>query len=495
VTETASPTRAELLEMEGLLKSIDARRQEQRIDFYEPYDKQMQFHMLGLTLRERLLMAGNQNGKTYCGAAEASYHLTGLYPDWWTGRRWKRPTRAWVAGVTGESTRDNPQRLLLGTVADITAYGPGRGMIPKKCLDRQKMTLARGVSDLYDTVLVKHFTDGEHDGWSELKFKSYERGRQKWQGDTLDFIWYDEEPPEDIYTEGLARITATNGMVYVTFTPLEGMSKVVLRYLNEKSPDRGVVQMTIDDAKHIPIEEREKIIAGFPAHEREARARGVPMLGSGKIFQISEGSIECDPFHPPPHWSYLWATDFGVDHPFAAVLYGLNKDTDTMYVMHCIRMANALPLQHAAAMKPVFGGFGGKIPVAWPQDGWQRKEFDGKLAPLATIYKKHGLRMLDHHATWPDGSNSTELGILTMQELMTSNRFKVFKTCTEWFEEMRLYHRKDGEIVKLNDDLMSASRVGVMMKRKAQPVLWVPNTRDGRAPVAMARDVDIDPWG
>lgn len=486
-------TRAELLETEKLLKDIAGRKLNQVIDFYVPYAKQKEFHTLGLTLRERLLMAGNQNGKTYCGGAETSYHLTGLYPKWWSGRRWDRPVRAWVAGVTGESTRDNPQRILLGTTSDIMAYGPGRGLIPKKCLNRDKMTLARGVSDLFDTVLVQHYNAvGEKDGWSELKFKSYERGREKWQGDTLDFIWYDEEPPEDIYSEGLARIIATQGMEFVTFTPLQGMSKVVLRFLQEKSEDRGVVTMTIDDALHIPEDQRKKIIDGFPEHEREARAKGIPMLGSGKIFQIAESAITCEPFEIPRHWKLIWGTDFGLDHPFAAVLLALDLDMKMCYVVHCIRMKGAMPLQHAAAMKPVLKGFGGKIPVAWPQDGHQRREFDGKLVPLARLYKTHGLAMLDTHAKFVDGSNSTELGILTMTEEMKANHFKVFNTCVEWFEEYRLYHRKDGEIVKLNDDLMSATRTAFVDRRHARNVLWVPDPNDGPVGPKMAADAELD---
>lgn len=485
--------RDKLVAVEQQLKEIDRRQRECKLDFYVPYTKQQQFHDLGLTLRERLLMAGNQNGKTYCGGAEIAMHLTGRYPAGWLGRKWKRPVRGWAAGVTGESTRDNPQRILLGTISG----GIGTGLIPMDCLKRDKMTLARGVSDLYDTVLVKHYIDGVFDGWSELKFKSYERGREKWQGDTLDFIWYDEEPPEDIYVEGLARITATQGMVFVTFTPLQGMSKVVRRYLDEKSPDRGVVTMTIDDAEHIPATERQKIIDGFPAHEREARARGVPLFGGGQVFPYAESSITCSPFAPPKHWRYIWGIDPGVGHPFAAALLAHDVDMDMIYVMLSIRMKDAMPIQQAAAMKAVLSGFGARIPVAWPQDAWQRREFAGELLPLQKIYKKHGLRMMEHHATFVDGSNSTELGILQLQERMTTNRLKVFSNCTEWFDEYRRYHRdqKTNEIVKVEDDIMSATRVGAMAIRKAQPVLWVPGTVDGRAEVAMARDVEIDPFG
>ncbi len=485
-----------LLKIERDLKALDDRGRFNRLSLYEPYEKQQEFHDLGADKRERLLMAGNQNGKTFCGGNEVAYHLTGRYPDGWLGRRWNRPTRGWVAGVTGESTRDNPQRILLGTTADILAYGPGTGSIPKDCLDREKMTLARGVADLYDTIVVKHFgPNGKQDGWSEFKFKSYERGRTKWQGDTLDWIWFDEEPPMDIYSEGLARISATNGMVFITFTPLEGLSEVVMRFMNEKSPDRSVTVMTIDDAKHIPVEERAKIIAGFPEHEREARARGVPMLGEGKIFQFAESDIRCDPFQVPRHWAFLWGLDFGIRHPFAAVLLAWDKDNDCIYVVKTIRLKGALPLAHVAAMRPCLDGIGNKIPAAWPQDGWQREEFDGKLLPLAQIYKKHGQRMGTHHATWPDGSNSTEAGIMEMQERFSTGRLKVFATETGWFDEYRLYHRKDGEIVKLNDDLMSATRVGIMEKRAARMVWYDVLAQSGGGTTQVAKDAELDdPW-
>jgi len=483
-------SREDLLELEKQLSEIERRQREQSVDFYVPYQKQRDFHDAGLTHRERLLMAGNQNGKTYCGGAEASFHLTGLYPDDWLGRRWDRPVRAWVAGVTGESTRDNPQRILLGTIAK----GIGTGSIPLRCLDTEKMTLARGVSNLYDTVLVKHIgPDGKQDGWSELKFKSYERGREKWQGDTLDFVWFDEEPPEDIYTEGLARISATSGMVYVTFTPLKGMSKVVLRYLNEPSPDRSVITMTIDDALHIPADERQTIIDGYPEHEREARALGIPLLGSGKIFQVAESRIKCEPFPIPPHWPVLWAIDFGTGHPFAAVLLAWDRDTDTIYVVHSFRMPGALPLQHAEAMKVYGDKAGGMIPVAWPQDGHQRREFDGQLVPLAKVYKKHGLKMCAHHATFEDGSNSTEVGIIEMQERMDTNRFKVFSTNGDWFDEFRLYHRKNGEIVKERDDIMSATRVGVMARRFARSVFYdLKNPNKSKTQIAKDGDFSWD---
>jgi phage terminase large subunit-like protein len=170
-------------------------------------------------------MAANQVGKTYSGAAEAAMHLTGVYPDWWQGRRWDRPVRAWAGSETNEVTRDGVQRLLVGAPKIENEWGTG--LIPGD--DLVDWTRRQGVPDALDGVIVKHVSGG----LSTLGFKSYDQGRQKWQGETLDFVWFDEEPPEDIYMEGLTRTNATGGMVWLTFTPLLGMSTVVNSFRQE----------------------------------------------------------------------------------------------------------------------------------------------------------------------------------------------------------------------------------------------------------------------
>lgn len=483
-------SRSELLKIEERLRTIQKRQTTRKLDFYAPYPKQRDFHAAGSTFRERLFMAGNRCGKTYCGAAEVAMHLTGIYPDDWTGRRFARPIEAWVASDTATSTRDIMQNELCGPPGDTDRQGTGA--IPKACVDwNNDCSLARGVTDLYDTVLVKHVSGGK----SRLQFKSYDQGRRKFQGTAKDVIWGDEEPPEDVYTEMLARIAPRrkgepSGIALITFTPLQGLSGVVMKFIQESSPDRHVTNMTIDEAEHIDPVEREKIVAGYPEHEREARAGGQPLRGSGIIFREPESNIMVTPFEIPMHWPRMWGMDFGTGHPFAAVLGAWDRDADVIYFVHCIRMANKLPIDHAAAMKP----FGKGIPAAWPQDGHQRIEFDGKLLPLAKIYKAHGVAMRDHHAMWPDGSNSTEVGIVEMQERERSGRLKVFSTCQEYFEERRFYHRKDGLIVKVRDDLMSAARIWVMAKRFAKlSERYVQQVTGGNPTIAAG--ADPDPYG
>lgn len=475
-----------LAELERNLELALTRRKFWRKDFFKPYPKQREFITLGATKRERLLMAGNQNGKSEVGAYETACHLTGLYPPDWQGRRWDRPLRAWADGETSLLVRDVQQRKLCGPPGVDNEFGTG--MIPRDCF-AGKPSLARGVTDAYDTIQVKHFrTDGTCDGTSTLTFKSYEQGRQKHQGEPIDFDWCDEEPPEDVYSEILTRVTATQGMVFTTFTPLKGMSNVVMKFLNEPSEDRAVVTMTIYDAEHIPAEERDKIIAGWPAHEREARAKGIPMLGSGRIFQVAEEAIIEPPIeHVPLHWWKLWAIDFGIDHPFAAVLLLWDKDNDVIHVHHALKMPDAIPVVHAVPMKAVASS----VPVAWPQDGTKRDWGDGKQVALK--YKAAGLAMLPTHATWPDGSVSTEAAVLEMQERMATGRLKVANHLSEWLGEFRLYHRKDGVIQKINDDLLSATQKGIMAKRYARQVALGGGAFQRRRQL-MAEGHDFDPF-
>ncbi len=417
---------------------------------YAPYKKQRDFHGAGAQYRERLFRAGNQTGKTTSGAAEMAIHLTGRYPSWWTGKRFKRPIAAWAASVTSELTRDGVQRILLGRPGEI-----GTGMIPKA--DIISVSSKRGIANAIDTVVIRHATGGQ----SILIFKSYDQGREKFQAETLEVVWFDEEPLLAIYIEGLTRTNTTKGIVYLTFTPLMGISEVVTRFLLEQSPDRLDINMTIADVGHYTEEERQKIINSYPAHEREARALGIPTLGSGKIFPIEESAIKIASFPIPSHWPRINGIDFGWDHPTAAVQCAWDRDSDCWYVINAYRRKEEVPLVHAAAIK----AWGPWVPTAWPHDGLQHDKGSGEQ--LAAQYKTHGILMLRDHATFEDGSNSVEAGLMDMLDRMKTGRFKVFEHLSDWFDEFRLYHRKDGKVVKERDDLISATRYALMMRRRA----------------------------
>lgn len=430
--------------------------------FYEPYEKQKEFHAIGALKRERLLMAGNRLGKTMSMADETAMHATGLYPDWWQGKRFGKETRGWVGSVTSELTRDGAQRMLLGPPTAL-----GTGAIPKDRIVSLKRS--RGINDAYDSVHVKHI-NGEI---SQISFKSYKEGREAWQADELDYVWFDEEPPMDIYTEGLTRTNNTGGFVALTFTPLMGMTEVVMRFLNESSPDRGVVQMTIDDVGHYTDEDRRKIISAYLPHEREARSKGVPMMGSGRVYPIPEETIKEPQQQIPDHWAQIIGIDFGWDHPTAAVRIVWDRQNDVVHIVSTYRQREQTPVVHSAAIR----AWGKWIPVAWPHDGYQRDKGSG--VQMAELYRKQEVRMIHEHAQYPDGrGKSVEAGVMEIMDRMLTGRLKVDENLSEWWEEFRMYHRVKGEIIKLQDDLMDATRYAVMMLRHAQVNIELEKPRD-----------------
>jgi phage terminase large subunit-like protein len=422
-----------------------------RLQYYRPYDRQLAFHNAGAKYRERMLCAANQSGKTYSAAMEAAMHATGRYPPDWKGKRFDKPTVGWACSVSGEVCRDTVQRLLLGRSGAI-----GTGAIPKEAI--AETITARGIADLVGTIKVHHVSGGI----SLIVLKSYLAGREAFQGETLDWAWCDEEPPIDVYTELLTRTNVGNGPVWMTETPLLGISEVVRRFLHEKSPDRYVQMMTIEDVDHFSVEEKQRIIASYPKHEVEARTKGIPILGSGRIFPVEESKIVCEHRDFPSHWPRIGGMDFGWDHPFAAVELVWDRDSDVVYVNRVHRLKEATPIEHAAAIR----SWGRDLRWAWPRDG-KRETLEGAGIALAEQYRAQGLYMLPEHAQFEDGSVSVEAGLMVMLDRMRTGKLKVLKEHLDWWEEFRLYHRKDGKVVKEGDDLLCATRCALMSLRHA----------------------------
>jgi phage terminase large subunit-like protein len=436
-----------------------------KLSLYRPHPKQLEFHRAGSNKPERALFAGNRCGKSLSCAMESAYHATGLYPDWWQGHRFSKPTLGWACGTSNEITRDVVQQLLLGD----SEINWGTGSIPGAAI--QRIDKARGISGAVDKLFVKHVGGG----MSIVQFKSYEQTWKKFTSADVDWVWCDEEPDELIYKECLARITTTKGIIYLSLIPLQGPTHVVNHfYPRPTTKSRHLTMMTIDDALHMDEEMRKTAIEKYDNYEREARLRGIPMLGSGRIFPVADSLIEVPHFEVPDYWPQLIGMDFGWDHPTAAAQLAWDRDVDCFYVVREYRVAEEIPIVHAAAVK----AWGNWMNVAWPHDGHRVEAIAG--AQMAQEYREHGLRMYFEHATFDNGSNSLEAGVIDILDRMRSNRWKVFNTCPMWLEEFRGYHRKDGRIVKERDDLLSASRYALMMKRIARTkVRRVRHTRPG----------------
>lgn len=454
-----------LRELVETLEKIQQRKQFFHLEDFHPYPKQQEFFDSG-EFPERMFGAGNQRGKSEAGAYEMACHLTGLYPDDWYGRKFERPIVAWAAGKTGIVTRDVQQSKLFGMPGVPESLGTG--MVPKEKIIGQPST-QRGVTDFFDTVHIRHVSGGI----SSLTFKSFEQGWEKFLGKPVDVIWLDEEPDELTYNQCMARTFATKGMIYVTLTPENGYTNLVNRfYKNDQPKFRKLIRMRKTDAPVIEGENLERIMAGVPKWQWDMRLDGEPLQGQGLVFSMPRDKIteKAMPFVAiPPHWKKLWGIDFGVseEHNFAAVLGAWDVDNDVIHIIDAFKMWQGGPMQHAVRMKQS----GILVPVVWPHDGeavWQSR---GYTESTAAIYKKQGLKMCSSHATFEGGGYSTEAGILEMELRFTTKRLLVAEHLTDWLDEYMQYSRKDGNIVKKNDDLMSATRILVMAKREAKPVV------------------------
>jgi phage terminase large subunit-like protein len=423
----------------------------------ELYPRHISFFAAGRDHRERLMLAANRVGKTEgVGAYEVTTHLTGKYPAWWEGRRFDRPIKCWAAGDTSKTVREIIQDKLLGP-----AGSHGTGMIPGDAI--VKTTAKAGTADAIDTIWVRHASGGI----STLVLKSYDQRRPSFQGTEQDVIWLDEEPPEDVYSECLLRTMTTNGLVMCTFTPLNGLTPLVLTFLPggttgaATTSTRFVVSCTWDDVPHLSREVKDELWASIPPHQRDARAKGMPALGSGAIYPVPESDITVADFPLPAHWPRGYGLDVGWNRT-AAVWGALDRETSTIYLYSEHYRGNAEPVIHTEAIK----GRGAWIPGVIDPAARGRGQRDGEQ--LLQDYVDLGLDL-------DVAVNARESGLYQVWQLLSSGRLKVFKSLTNWLEEFRLYRRDDkGQIVKEKDHLMDCTRYFVMSGRERMKTLPAP---------------------
>jgi phage terminase large subunit-like protein len=447
----------------------------------DKYPKHMAFFAAGVSHRERAFCAANRVGKTEgVGLVELTCHLTGEYPTWWEGRRFTHPVSAIMAGKTNETTRDILQGKMFGPV--VYDGGPkkrlaGTGVLPADSIDQSNITF-KGGTKLLDTVRIRHVSGG----YSTLGVKSYEQGRGAFEGVERHVILLDEEPPAEIYTECVVRTMTTDGLVMLTFTPLEGLSDVVLLYMpSGEAPDntvdntvdntaaggsgRFIINATWDDAPHLTSDAKAELWASVPPHERDARSKGIPQLGSGKIYPIAEDDILIDDFIPPPYFTRAYGLDFGW-RATAAVWGAYDRERDILYLTSEYKRGQTEPSVHADAIR----SRGAWIPGVCDPAGRISNQKDGDN--LLDAYIDLGLNLIP-------ANNAREAGIFEVYKRLTTGRLKVFKSCAGWLAEFRIYRRDEkGRVVKENDHLMDSTRYLVMSGIPAAIESPIPSTKE-----------------
>ena len=415
---------------------------------YTPHKKQALFHQVGREAKQRLFLAGNRTGKTFCACVEVVMHLTGIYPRWWKGYRFTHPVDVWVASNTGQTTKNILQEQYYLGKEGVMGY------IPEHLITR--MTRQNGIPDGIDTVYVKHVTGGI----SSLGFKSYDQGRSKFQGTKKHIIHFDEEPPYPVYAEALMRTMATHdhvGMLMITMTPLMGFTEMVQHFMEgqkaeEVSNGRFYLQATWDDNPHLSISERDTILSSLKPHERDAREKGTPTLGLGLVYPVDDDKVTVEPFEIPSHWPRCYGLDFGWSNPTAVLFAAHDRDNDIIYCYGEYANKELTPEQHATHL--IRRG-AQAIPGVYDPAGKISSQKDGEN--LVNLYREAGLQMLSK------ADNSKEKGIMKVLQRLQNGQLKIFKNLEKTLGEYRIYSRgEDGVVKKGNDHLMDCLRYIVM---------------------------------
>lgn len=453
--------RVEQVELLSLLKEKERRQKLRKIWTYFPetgpcrrelYTKHMEFFTWGANRRVRLVLAANRIGKTETmGGYEVACHLTGIYPDWWTGRRYDRPVKVWAAGDTSKTTRDSIQMKMIGEWDDR-----GTGMIlGEKILS---VSPKAGLPNAAEIVTVRHVSGGT----SRLFLKSFDQGRRSFQASEPDIIWLDEECPRDIYEESLTRTATNNGMVIMTFTPLMGLTELVESMLEGgdiNSPlnneTKQIITATWDDVPHLTEATKAALLAEYQPFQRAARSKGVPQLGAGAIYPVDEDDVVVEDFPIPDSWPRWYGMDVGWNRT-AAVHMAWDRDNDVIYEYFVHYMGEAQPPVHVQGIQAP----GKWIPGAIDPAARGRGQADG--LQLLQMYTDLGLNLAI-------ADNGVSTGIYEVWQRLSSGRLKTFKRgCQPLIQERRVYRRDvKGHVVKVKDHALDAERYGAVSKHIA----------------------------
>ncbi len=448
-----SKSEVELRQIAEALTALEYKQKYSAIDFKYPetgtlsrhnYPKHMEFFKAGANHLIRAFIGGNGTGKTMGIGCEAVYHLTGLYPEWWEGKRYNRPIKAWFCARETKQLRDAMQEILFGNLRQGDEIGTG--LIPKVCLldDRGQMqtTAYPNGGGAIGTASIRHFTNGVFDGWSEIQFKTYAQGWQEFQGSTRDLVWLDEEPDDSkVYAECLARTRGPKGeegAMICTFTPLLGYSTMYLSFLpNGREPHNGehpenkqkyVKIVTWNDVPHLSEEYKQSMIAEWKLSDPnsiEARINGVAAIGSGRIYPINEDFVVVEQKKMPSYWRKAYGLDPGWNNT-AIIWIAEDPNTGIKYIYSEYKHGKVVYPIHVEAIK-LRGEF---IPGACDPHEAPKPRDDG----TSTIDYLNGLGL--NLVSANGNPNALRAMILSMFE---SGALKIMDNCEKLLQEIRLY--------------------------------------------------------
>jgi phage terminase large subunit-like protein len=441
-----------------------------QLKYFRPFKHQFEFFKTGNSER-RGILAANRIGKTVSTCFETAYHLTGLYPDWWEGHRYSGPITAMVAGEGWSQVALVLQNELLGTQDVKISENLGSGAIPRECIVTGTM---RNDGANCIGVEIRHKSGGN----SYLLFANYTQEVRQLQGFKLNLAVFDEQPPDDFFSEIVTRTATTQGKVLCSFTPLKGLNGLVSKFWN-KEEGYEYIRVSWDDCPEydpwgLPFllnATRRQLERDYLPHEREARIAGKPVMGKGAVFQLSNwptyktGEID---FTRLPNIQRVIALDLGLVNdktvisliywePYERVAYlhrqiivqGIEEAVPTQYINHLLR-------------PEVFG-----TPIVLPADANTSGRYTMSSSSIRELFESYELNVYEKAIMNPPDNegrvtNHKSYGINQMRQMLEVGSLMVNENCTNFLSEAQNYFVDERGRFSDPDDCIDSCRYGIL---------------------------------
>ncbi len=415
------------------------------------HEKQLAFHQC--KKRNRWVFGGNRSGKTECGAVECVYMARGIHPY----RENRRDVCGWVVSLSQQVQRDVAQKKILqylrkDQIEDIVMLS-GRKDAPE--------------SGVIDFIRVKNAMGGS----SVIGFKSCDQGREKFQGASLDFVWFDEEPPKDVYDECRMRVLDRKGDIFGTMTPLKGLTFVHSEiFLNRRGDNEIWYEfMEWSDNPYLDAGEIEALERTMDDTALQSRRYGRFACNEGLVYpEFDERVHVIEPFALPKEWQDTISIDPGLHNPLSAHWYAVDFD-DNVYVVFEHYEAGRDIDYHAKKIKEICERLDWKRDekgrVRALIDSASRQKTLASVKSVADLFYERGI-LVD-----PNVEKDLFSGISRVKSYLNLSNglpnIYIFKNCVRLIAELKGYYWGSGDTPKKADDhALDEMRYYLMSKPK-----------------------------
>lgn len=401
------------------------------------HEKQILFHKS--QKRNRWVFGGNRTGKTECGAVETIWLSLGIHPF----RNNRSKTECWVVSLSNRVQKEVAQ-------AKILKYLPKNSIVDIVMSEGKKSNPENGV---IECIIIKN----KFNNLSKIWFKSCEEGREKFQGASLDFVWFDEEPPEDIYHECQMRILDKNGEIFGTMTPLKGLTFIYNEiYLNSKNdPEVFYIFISWEDNPYLNKKEIIRLSASMSKDEIESRRYGkFSLIDAGLIYsEFDENLHVIPPFKVPEDWYDKISIDPGFNNPLSCHWYARDYDGNVFVIAEHYEQNKTIEY-HSNKIKKISNHLNWKInPNGMYEtiiDSAANQKTLSSPKSVAELFYENGI--LTNTGVNKDVLTGISKVKTFLKNSLGETKLYIFSTCTNLIREIKTYRWNGSDSPLKKDD-------------------------------------------